>query len=398
MKPPSDQDPARRFERLYLAHVDRAHRYALRRAPHDAEEIVSETFLIAWRRSADVPSDALPWLLGVARRVLANRRRGEQRRAALAGELAVHARPPRPTSASGSSRVKPSPPRSRGCGSATASCCSCSRGTTSTMPRSDGSSDARPRTSPSACTARAAGSHVSSIERPPHPPPPSSPNWERPMSADPIDVLRAADPAADAQLTPQRTAALLDDILDGATATGDRPTNARRTPRHRRRAGLLVAVLTLAAATASLAVAGVFSGSQTATEVRADYRRAIEQIPLPPGTPPPPASFDDDALYAGQQAGYLTALSTADCAWWMEWRAAFRVGDHARQAAALRGQAKVLKLMPLAMSGQSESVGGFTDSVFELERRMRREAAAGDPTTVDQNIYANCSPDVRPGN
>ena len=41
-------------------------------------------FLTAWRRFDRVPDDALPWLLGVARRVLANARRSAARRPALA--------------------------------------------------------------------------------------------------------------------------------------------------------------------------------------------------------------------------------------------------------------------------------------------------------------------------
>lgn len=59
--------------------------YALRRCdtPEDAADVVAETFTIAWRRAADVPSGdaARLWLYGVARRVLANHRRGVQRHA-----------------------------------------------------------------------------------------------------------------------------------------------------------------------------------------------------------------------------------------------------------------------------------------------------------------------------
>ena len=62
--------------------------YALRRAdPATAEDVVAETFVIAWRRMDDVPDAPLPWLLGVARRVLANVRRGERRRSALLDRL-----------------------------------------------------------------------------------------------------------------------------------------------------------------------------------------------------------------------------------------------------------------------------------------------------------------------
>lgn len=46
----------------------------------DADDLTAEVFAIAWRRRADVPHDAtLPWLYGVARRVLGNhlRRRSD---------------------------------------------------------------------------------------------------------------------------------------------------------------------------------------------------------------------------------------------------------------------------------------------------------------------------------
>jgi RNA polymerase sigma-70 factor (ECF subfamily) len=74
----------RRFEQLFDAHHSAILAYALRRTtPDAAQDIVADTFLVAWRRLDDVPADALPWLYGVARRVLANARRSEQRREAL---------------------------------------------------------------------------------------------------------------------------------------------------------------------------------------------------------------------------------------------------------------------------------------------------------------------------
>ena len=79
------------FQRLYAAHVDPILGYALRRvgSPADAADVVAETFLVAWRRRAEVPDGeaARLWLYGVARRVLANQRRGDLRRSALAGRL-----------------------------------------------------------------------------------------------------------------------------------------------------------------------------------------------------------------------------------------------------------------------------------------------------------------------
>lgn len=58
--------------------------YALRRTSREeAEEVVAETFIVSWRRMYDVPDDPIPWLLAVARRVLANQRRATGRRVAL---------------------------------------------------------------------------------------------------------------------------------------------------------------------------------------------------------------------------------------------------------------------------------------------------------------------------
>lgn len=78
-----------RFELLFEAYHAHIAAYAGRRAPREAvEDIVEETFLVAWRALERVPDEPLPWLYGVARRVLANRRRGGRRAAALAQRLA----------------------------------------------------------------------------------------------------------------------------------------------------------------------------------------------------------------------------------------------------------------------------------------------------------------------
>jgi RNA polymerase sigma-70 factor (ECF subfamily) len=85
--------PQSRFEELYRAHAGNVLAYALRRTTAAAaDDVVAEVFLVAWRRLDDVPDDRLPWLLGVARRVLANRRRGEGRTAALRERIAFDLR------------------------------------------------------------------------------------------------------------------------------------------------------------------------------------------------------------------------------------------------------------------------------------------------------------------
>lgn len=71
-----------RFERVFHEHHAAVCAYAFRRADRaTAQDAVSETFLIAWRRCSELPSEPLPWLCSTARRVLANQRRavGHQR-------------------------------------------------------------------------------------------------------------------------------------------------------------------------------------------------------------------------------------------------------------------------------------------------------------------------------
>lgn len=81
------------FRDLYAAHFDAVLGFALRRTvrPEDAADVTSDTFLVAWRRWSHVPAgdSTRPWLYGVARRTLANQRRGDGRRTALGERLRV---------------------------------------------------------------------------------------------------------------------------------------------------------------------------------------------------------------------------------------------------------------------------------------------------------------------
>ena len=80
-------DRLARFRVLYDAAYPRVTAYALRRArsPEDALDIVAGTMLIAWRRFDEIPEgpSRLPWVFGVARRVLANHYRAERRKEGL---------------------------------------------------------------------------------------------------------------------------------------------------------------------------------------------------------------------------------------------------------------------------------------------------------------------------
>ena len=81
-----------RFDALFTEHQRRVLAYAMRRTRTlaDAEDVAAETFTIAWRQFDAIPTEEpLPWLYAVARRVLANHRRGNGRRERLAALLRV---------------------------------------------------------------------------------------------------------------------------------------------------------------------------------------------------------------------------------------------------------------------------------------------------------------------
>jgi RNA polymerase sigma factor (sigma-70 family) len=78
-----------RFEGVYRDHHPAVRAYLLRRAePELAQDALSETFLVAWRRLDELPADPLPWLLATARRTLANQRRAARRLGGLRERMA----------------------------------------------------------------------------------------------------------------------------------------------------------------------------------------------------------------------------------------------------------------------------------------------------------------------
>lgn len=84
-----EPDRARRLEALFVEHSRAVRAYVLRRIdPATADDVVSEVFVVAFRRLDEVPAEPLPWLLATARRILANHRRGVGRRDAAATHLA----------------------------------------------------------------------------------------------------------------------------------------------------------------------------------------------------------------------------------------------------------------------------------------------------------------------
>ena len=80
-----------RFEAVFDESYEPLLAYARRRVGADADDVVAETYAVAWRRLEDVPSDPLPWLYGVARKVISDQRRAARRREALAEQVRAHA-------------------------------------------------------------------------------------------------------------------------------------------------------------------------------------------------------------------------------------------------------------------------------------------------------------------
>ena len=81
----------RRFEELFEAHYAELTRFATRRVGADAAgDIVAGTFLIAWRRFAELPPDHVrAWLYSTARQVIANELRGRTRFERLTAKAAA---------------------------------------------------------------------------------------------------------------------------------------------------------------------------------------------------------------------------------------------------------------------------------------------------------------------
>jgi RNA polymerase sigma-70 factor (ECF subfamily) len=65
-----------RFEQIYEEHREAVRAFVRRRAPESVvDDVVSETFLVCWRKLDRIPDEPLPWLYAVARKTLAKRRR-----------------------------------------------------------------------------------------------------------------------------------------------------------------------------------------------------------------------------------------------------------------------------------------------------------------------------------
>lgn len=80
----------RAFDASFEAHHAAILAFALRRVGdrETAEDVLSETFAVAWRRRDAIPEPELPWLYAIASRVIANQARGSRRRLRLGARIA----------------------------------------------------------------------------------------------------------------------------------------------------------------------------------------------------------------------------------------------------------------------------------------------------------------------
>lgn len=78
------------FERLYRDTAPELFAYLRRRGAVDPEDLVAETYAIAWRRRSDLPAPMLrrAWLYGTARRLLLAHARHQGREEEALGRLA----------------------------------------------------------------------------------------------------------------------------------------------------------------------------------------------------------------------------------------------------------------------------------------------------------------------
>lgn len=94
----ADEDRRARFEAMAPGLVEPLRRFLARRTdPATADDVLSETLLVCWRRLDEVPAEPLPWAYAVARHALANAERSARRQHRVAAKVAVLDPPPEAT-------------------------------------------------------------------------------------------------------------------------------------------------------------------------------------------------------------------------------------------------------------------------------------------------------------
>ena len=85
------------FRRLFDEYFTEVRSYCLRRlSVADANDAVSEVFLVVWRKRDDVPIDVRPWLFAIARNVVRNKARSAARAHRLWSRMRAEPQYPEP--------------------------------------------------------------------------------------------------------------------------------------------------------------------------------------------------------------------------------------------------------------------------------------------------------------
>lgn len=88
------EERRRQFEEVARGLVEPLRRFLARRADAaTADDVLSDTLLVCWRRFDQLPPEPLPWAYGVARNCLANAERTERRQRRVASRVADLDRP-----------------------------------------------------------------------------------------------------------------------------------------------------------------------------------------------------------------------------------------------------------------------------------------------------------------
>lgn len=83
-----DESRRDRFEEVAPGLVEPVRRFLARRTdPETAEDVLTETLLVCWRRATELPDEPLPWVYAVARNCLRNAQRAARRQERVAARL-----------------------------------------------------------------------------------------------------------------------------------------------------------------------------------------------------------------------------------------------------------------------------------------------------------------------
>ncbi len=95
MRVVTDTEREKRMRNLVALVGDPVRHYLHRRIDAaTADDVIGDTLLVCWRRLDEVPDDALPWAIVVARQCLSNAQRAERRRTRLIGRIIAIDPPP----------------------------------------------------------------------------------------------------------------------------------------------------------------------------------------------------------------------------------------------------------------------------------------------------------------